>query len=438
MILMSLFFLLGLSGSPSPAVGDMLYRDVTGWRRLPGNTSASLEVLTQTGDGVNSAPPVWAVTGTIYTDEQAQDAVGTILDDSGDIDFTYDDATPKITAVIKSDAISDAKLRNSGACSVIGRSANSSGDPADISAASNATVLKRSSNALSFAAVDVSTDVTGDLPFANLVQASAASKLVGRGSASGAGDFQEISLGSGLSMSSTTLSASGIIANSGGLIGIQTITTTGAYTYTPTSGTNSVVIDLQGAGGGGGALAQPTGTNVSEGQGGGGGAWLRVRLTANFSGGTGSVGAKGTGGSAGANDGTAGGDTTFIDTAGSPTTYTAAGGAAGLKGSAVASPHIRAGALGGTATNGTLSASGGAGLFAASLSQIQQYGSTGGTAMYGTPARAAVTQVINTCTAGGNATGKGAGGGGAVGNGTGSAAAGGDGADGVVIIWEFS
>lgn len=64
--------------------------------------------------------------------------------------------------------------------------------------------------------IDLATDVTGDLPFANLAQASAASKLLGRGD-SGAGDLQEISLGTGLTMTGTTLSASG----SGGTVSVD-------------------------------------------------------------------------------------------------------------------------------------------------------------------------------------------------------------------------
>jgi hypothetical protein len=53
--------------------------------------------------------------------------------------------------------------------------------------------------------VDLATDVTGDLPLANLAQASAASRVLGRGSASGAGDFQELTIGSGLSITGTVL-----------------------------------------------------------------------------------------------------------------------------------------------------------------------------------------------------------------------------------------
>lgn len=47
---------------------------------------------------------------TQYTDELAQDAVWTILVDSSEIDFTYNDATPSITASIVAGSIDETKL----------------------------------------------------------------------------------------------------------------------------------------------------------------------------------------------------------------------------------------------------------------------------------------------------------------------------------------
>lgn len=55
------------------------------------------------------------------------------------------------TVKIVDDAVTDAKLRESAALSVIGRAANSTGNPADIAAGSNDTALVRTGNALSFA-----------------------------------------------------------------------------------------------------------------------------------------------------------------------------------------------------------------------------------------------------------------------------------------------
>lgn len=73
------------------------------------------------------------------------------------------------TTTIAANAVTDAKFRQSAALSVVGRSANSTGNVADIAAASDGQVLRRSGTAVGFGAVDLASAnaVTGTLPIAN-------------------------------------------------------------------------------------------------------------------------------------------------------------------------------------------------------------------------------------------------------------------------------
>ena len=67
---------------------DVLYRCILGHtNQQPPNATYWTALLTGGAGG--------------YTDENAQDAIGTILVDDDTLDFTYDDATPSITAVVK-------------------------------------------------------------------------------------------------------------------------------------------------------------------------------------------------------------------------------------------------------------------------------------------------------------------------------------------------
>ncbi len=69
--------------------------------------------------------------------------------------------TGSFAATIGSNAVTDAKLRQGAATSVIGRSANTTGNVADITASADGQFLRRSSGALGFAAIG-----SGDLPAA--------------------------------------------------------------------------------------------------------------------------------------------------------------------------------------------------------------------------------------------------------------------------------
>lgn len=133
--------------------------------------------------------------GGVYTNEEAQDAVGTILTDTATIDFTYTDATPSITADVKNDSITFAKLQNIATNSLVGRDTASTGDAENILL--NATLEMDGSGNLQRAALTgdvtasagsnattVANDAVTNAKAANM----AADTIKGRANGAGTGD----------------------------------------------------------------------------------------------------------------------------------------------------------------------------------------------------------------------------------------------------------
>lgn len=140
-----------------------------------------------------------------------------ILDTIGRADHTDIMVAPdRSDWIIAPNVVTDAKLRDSAALSVIGRAANTAGDPADIVAGADAEVLRRSGTAIGFGTVATAGITDDAVTYAKMQNVSAASRLLGRGAGAGAGDVQEITLGANLSMVGTSLVASGGGGGGGG------------------------------------------------------------------------------------------------------------------------------------------------------------------------------------------------------------------------------
>lgn len=208
----------------------------------------------------------------------------------------------------------------------------------------------------------------------------------------------------------------------------RTLLTVGSGTYTTPDYCVAIMVEVYAAGGGGGACPGSA-TNGAAASGGSSGGYARKYITSPAATYAYTVGAKGLGGVAGANDGSPGADSTF-DAGGG--LVTAKGGPGGLQGALGTTFAITAaGAQAALSTGGSINAAGRQGSlgFRTSATVIN--------AGAGAPSNLGGGGIPSDDATGGNASTSGSGGGGAGVSSVNTNRAGGDGADGVIIVTEY-
>jgi hypothetical protein len=182
-----------------------------------------------------------------------------IVVNANDITFTLASSSGlEISSGLKiaANGVADTMLRQSAGLSIVGRSANSTGDVADITAASDGGVLRRSGTSIGFGTI-ATTGITDDaVTYAKIQDVSATDRLLGR-SSGGSGIIEEITCtaaGRALiddadaSAQRTTLGLTAYSTYtwvsretpSGTINGSNTVFTLG---FTPVSGTEHVYLD---------------------------------------------------------------------------------------------------------------------------------------------------------------------------------------------------
>lgn len=99
------------AGPISFEIGDKVVNNGTTWDKWD-NTDAVTSVNGQTGVVILDTDDIAEGAALYFTDERAQDAVGTILVDTASVDLTYNDATPSITATVLPAGVDHNQLLN--------------------------------------------------------------------------------------------------------------------------------------------------------------------------------------------------------------------------------------------------------------------------------------------------------------------------------------
>jgi hypothetical protein len=228
-----------VTGTVAVANGGTGQTTYTDGQLLIGNTTGNtLAKSTLTaGSGVSITNGAGSIT------ISATGSGGTVTSVASGTGLTGGPITTTGTLSVATNGITDTLLRDSAALSVIGRSANTSGDPADIAAASDHQVLRRSGTAIGFGAValDQSNAVTGALAVANGGTGLTATPTNGQIDIGNGSGFTRSTLtaGSGISITNgagsvtiTSLAGGGTVTSVGGTGTVNGITLTGTVTTT--------------------------------------------------------------------------------------------------------------------------------------------------------------------------------------------------------------
>jgi len=188
---------------PTPAVATRIDVIVL---RASHSTTRTVRITRIAGVEAGGVPALTQVAGTTWDIPLANVSITT----GGDITLTDRRTfcyfgTKVATAMLDADAVTDPKLRNSAALSVIGRAANSVGDPGDIAAGSNEQVLMRTGNALVWQQIAQAQLGTGSVGSAQIIDGSVAT-----------GDLADNAVTDGKLRDSIALSVIGRSANSTG------------------------------------------------------------------------------------------------------------------------------------------------------------------------------------------------------------------------------